>query len=745
MSVQEAQNLSERLDTLEALVTSRDLYSASSLVRELEATQWGVLAKSPRFLLLKAMLMNQTGDFRVAIEVSNQAFDLLRDSSDNQLLALVQNENARAQQLLGHIDQAETVYRDVAATFRRAGNLLGLMDTLNRIASIRFVRADYREATRLLLEAKNYAESLVDEVRLAKIYGNLGQISIREGKLENAIEFLAVSIEKNGSVGNHPNLARAFLSLALVEIRLGNHDSARRNLRNALEIVREHGLKRELAIYYEYRAELLLSSESYDKALAAAKTAAEIAASVSPEGDLVSQSERLRAQVLLNLNRIDESEHAARKALRVAEQLDEKLEIAECLRILAEIADRNGNAVDSRQQTDYALHLLRELGAAYELANMYQSASRMSWVEEGARIHYTYMATEIFSKMGVEGLQADKGVASSLQATQSTSYGHVYVVTGASGESVRIVTANRQMRSTMCVIDRCKDSDIPILITGETGTGKDLLAKYIHCSSNRSGGNFVPVNCSAIPKELFESELFGHAKGAFTNAVDSKEGLITIAHQGTLFLNEIGELPLPLQAKLLGCIEEKRVIRVGDTSARPVDFRLVTATNRDLEEDVAAGRFRQDLYFRIAVMTIELPPLRQRIEDVFELLQHFMTENGTQVDSSTFRVEKSEYPNIQSYAWPGNIREMQNVVKLAAIEQGGDPSSILRAIDAHLGEAAFGTETESPASLAGQLAAFECDRIKKALASTDGVIRRAASLLRLPEATLRSKMRKYKI
>ncbi|MBU1469537.1 MAG: sigma 54-interacting transcriptional regulator [candidate division Zixibacteria bacterium] len=739
MSTPDSPKFRAELLQLELYSSNRDLKKAAAKVVDLESAYPNLSHNSPRFLLLKATLFNQTGDYMEAISTASKAYDLVRDTSDHELLALVQTELARASQYLGDTDRSEREYRDVAATYRRCGNTLGIIDTLNKIAGIRYLRADYDEACSLLGEAGRCAEELGDELRLARISGNLGRIAIRQGKFHDAVDKLSVSIEKHGKLGNHVSLARSFLSLALVEIRLANFDSARRNLKKALLIIREQTLRRELAIYFEYKGELLLAQGNLDKALSAANNAIEAGSAVAAEGDLLSQSERLKGQILFKLRRIDEAEESANKALHVAERIDEKLEIAESVKLLAEISDAKRCETDSKQQLEYSVALLRSLGTIYELADCFRRACELSWVDVSAKAHYQQTAIELYSTIGLDLDMFRKPEA--IEAAPQNR--HIYIVTGATGESVRIATANRQMRSILRVVNHCKDSDIPILITGETGTGKDLLAKYIHHSSIRSGGPFIPVNCSAIPKDLAESELFGHVKGSFTNAVEDKQGLVSAADGGTLFLNEIGELQKSLQAKLLGCLEEKRVARIGDTVAHPVNFRLITATNRDLEEDVSEGAFRQDLYFRIAVMTLELPPLRQRGEDLVELIKFFLCENGIRLGDVNGIFDHQSIPNILGYGWPGNIRELRNEIQLCALEYPGDPVGVVTSLEARLSKPIDSKGIESASGLSRQLAEFERNRIREALKLTDGVIRRAAQILQIPEATLRSKMRRH--
>jgi len=209
---------------------------------------------------------------------------------------------------------------------------------------------------------------------------------------------------------------------------------------------------------------------------------------------------------------------------------------------------------------------------------------------------------------------------------------------------------------------RIAQSDATVLLTGETGTGKEVFARYIHEQSPRAGKALVPVNCGAIPETLLESELFGHVRGAFTGAINSRRGRIAAADGGTLFLDEIGELPLSLQVKLLRVLQERSYEPVGSTESVPADFRLVAATNRDLAAEVAAGRFRRDLYYRLLVCPVEVPPLRARNGDVVRLFQHFWAARGERRP-----LDPAVMDALLTYDWPGNVRELENLVERLAV------------------------------------------------------------------------------
>jgi DNA-binding NtrC family response regulator len=218
------------------------------------------------------------------------------------------------------------------------------------------------------------------------------------------------------------------------------------------------------------------------------------------------------------------------------------------------------------------------------------------------------------------------------------------------------------------LIKKAARSEANILVLGESGTGKELVARAIHANSERASQPFVPVDCASLPEHLLESELFGHEKGAFTGAVKTKSGLIEMADRGTLFLDEIGELPLALQSKFLRALQERKIRRVGGTGLLDVDMRVVSATNRDLREEIAKGRFREELYYRINVIAIELPPLRERAGDV-PLLAHAFLKKYARGQPLT--LDEAALAALEAYAWPGNVRELQNVIERACVLADG--------------------------------------------------------------------------
>jgi transcriptional regulator with PAS, ATPase and Fis domain len=212
-------------------------------------------------------------------------------------------------------------------------------------------------------------------------------------------------------------------------------------------------------------------------------------------------------------------------------------------------------------------------------------------------------------------------------------------------------------------IEKVSDKDVTVLIRGESGTGKELVARAIHFGSKRKEENFVIVNCAALPSELLESELFGYSKGAFTGASYNKPGRFEKAHQGTIFLDEIGSLKFPLQSKILQILEDQKLSRLGSINEKPLDVRIIAATNTNLEEKIIAGTFRSDLYYRLNVISIVIPPLRERKEDIFLLANYFMDKYCNQLKRETIHFDDSLKEHFQRYHWPGNVRELENIIR----------------------------------------------------------------------------------
>src|SRR6185503_16893238 len=311
----------------------------------------------------------------------------------------------------------------------------------------------------------------------------------------------------------------------------------------------------------------------------------------------------------------------------------------------------------------------------------------------------------------------------------------------------QILAKSSNMQDIFRTITKIADYKTTVLITGESGVGKELVARATHQRSTRRGGPFVAVNCGAIPENLLESELFGHKKGSFTDAIADRRGLFEEADGGTLFLDEIGELPLGLQVKLLRVLEEEKIRRVGETRDVQVDVRIVTATHRDLLAETKAGRFREDLFYRLNVLHIHCPPLRERREDIPLLIEHFLARNNARLGTSVRGLDTESRRLLYEYSWQGNVRELENTIERAMVLTEGDtitandlPERVREARDPVQMQLASGE-----LSVKKTMRIIEEILIRRALQKTKGNRTRAAEILEISHRALLYKIKDYQI
>ncbi len=316
-------------------------------------------------------------------------------------------------------------------------------------------------------------------------------------------------------------------------------------------------------------------------------------------------------------------------------------------------------------------------------------------------------------------------------------------------EFAGMVGKSRAMQELFAMVDKIAPTKVTVLILGESGVGKELVARAIHAKSHRADGPFVVVNCGAIPEGLIESELFGHEKGAFTGATHAKPGLFDAADGGTLFLDEVGELPLPVQVKLLRVLQERTIRSVGGMQDRQVDVRIVAATNRDLEAEVRAGRFREDLYYRLNVIGLTVPPLRDRREDILPLIDHFLDRHAPRPG---MRFSREAQRLLLDYELPGNVRELENLVERAVTLADGDeigpevfPPEVRGARPTFDESVLEGGELPEGFDLQAWLDGFEKKMLERALEQSKGVKMEAARLLGISFRSFRYRLAKYRM
>ena len=305
-----------------------------------------------------------------------------------------------------------------------------------------------------------------------------------------------------------------------------------------------------------------------------------------------------------------------------------------------------------------------------------------------------------------------------------------------------IVVQSKAMRKIFELIKKVAKHKSSVLITGESGTGKELVARAIHYHSDRKNKALISVNCGAIPENLLESELFGHVKGAFTDAIKSKRGLFEMAHEGTMFLDEVGELPQNLQVKLLRVLQDGEIRRVGDTQASHVDVSIIAATAKDLAEEVKNNRFREDLYYRLNVLPVHLPPLRERREDVSPLVGHFIGVYNKKLGLQIQGASKKAMERFLQYSWPGNVRELENIIERAMILAENDIIDV-DLLPMHMKGSEGAPPIPSGLSIKKNAREMEINLIKEALMKTGGNRLRAARMLEISHKALLYKIKDY--
>jgi transcriptional regulator with AAA-type ATPase domain len=480
------------------------------------------------------------------------------------------------------------------------------------------------------------------------------------------------------------------------------------------------------------------------------------ALALAPKGDIVAELRRRRAEAFLLLERRGDAYAEAKAALEHCRTLGDRYEEAATYRVLALAAAAMGKPAEAQDWFDQGFAMFADIETPYEWGKLWMAYGDWVSPENPAKARDAYSNAErLWEAMGAKAKLAEVHARLEAVGARLAPPSESTVTTAPSGtagprrtarpttglprrsewalEHFGIVTRSPHVLDLLEQTGRLALRNIPILVLGESGVGKELVAHGIHKLSGRPG-SFVPINCGGIPRELVESEMFGHTRGSFTGAQADKPGLFEQAVNGTVFLDEVAEMPAEAQTRLLRFLESGEVRRVGQTAHRIIDVRIVAATNRSREDLEAGDRFRHDLYYRLGNANITLPPLRQRGEDVGLLLEHFWRK-ACEVENDPPRLSPEAKRKMESYSWPGNIRQLKHVV--TRIVATANPGSVVQADDIYL---------EGPrvaGSLAEAIEDQERQRITEALQAVHGSRTEAARLLGMARTTLLGKMKRY--
>jgi tetratricopeptide (TPR) repeat protein len=604
----------------------------------------------------------------------------------------------------------------------------------------------WREAERHLREAVEAYRSGRDEIRNLRASLNLAILLRKVGKVAEAADIFKEGMQRARRLAVPIGICRYGLELATLAVIERDADEGRRYLRIAREATEAQGYQRERILALEIDGQLSELAGDLDRALDVYLAGLDLARVLAKEGDLESELLRRAGGICLQKGRIPEGRRFIDEALVLSRKVHDAYGYGICLRILGQLELAGGLAgsgvghlQDSARELGSLSPWSHELAvtelvlgkALLEQSSPGASASAVAHLLEARRIYSSLGISQavrnldevIFSSAGV-------GAAPGLRPADQLGDARAASRYGANPGQYGIVTEDERLVGDL---ERWGPTEARILIEGETGVGKELMAKALHAMSRRREGPFVAVDCGALSETLADSELFGHARGAFTGAIRGRTGLVEAANGGTLFLDEIGELSEVLQVKLLRVLEESVVRRVGENGPRQVDVRVMSATARDLWAEVEAGRFRRDLYYRLKTVLIRVPSLRERPHDIDPLLDYYLQ---LYAERHGIRAELSRQARaaLAAYSWPGNVRELKNVME--ALVLSSTDGGIIEA-----DQVAEFTADQSSEGLKDRIADMERDEIERVMKVCGGNRTKAARMLGISRKTLWQKLK----
>jgi DNA-binding NtrC family response regulator/tetratricopeptide (TPR) repeat protein len=723
---------------LEALMDKRDFAGAVKYYddnRDAIASADGSQAATSAHLTARAFA--SLSDYPNALKTARIAQNLMSGSGDTLVLAELFLTIGGIQRDSGMMKEAEKAFRDAESIFRRNDSIEGQSRALNALAGLFFRVQDYKNSLATLMEAITIAKRLGDKKKLAFMMGNIGRIHTFNGSFSEAVKHLQINIDLSTELGDWLEVGRASLSLAYVHIQSGDYDNAEQLLDSAYRHILARDSKRDEVIYLTYLGELEYRRGQLDRGREILQSGLALANRIASGSSLAARVMRHLAEVHMRMGSCRLSSRMTASALNIFERSGDKVETGALYKIKGMIAEAGGKCDHAKECYIKALDLLAESSVRFEKADALVAAGQSPLFSERQRITYLLRADEFYTRNQLT-LRAQK-VQKLINAIDYPPSNPSRKQKNKSSVKTGYLTACEKIKSFLAQLEIIGRSELPLFLSGETGVGKDHMVRYYHQVS-RPDGPFISINCASVPETLLESELFGYKRGSFTGAVSSRIGLFPAANGGVLFLDEIGDMPLSLQAKLLGVLESRTVTPLGSTTPVKFDVKLVVATNRNLEEMVEAGTFRRDLFYRISGISFEIPPLRERQEDIVLLTNHFLRAANLLNETETAPTELiSRFVN---YQWPGNVRELNHIVKkmevMAEMAAEGDLVNLAGTILSN-------DLPETDCSLFDKVENFERKLITEALLAAGGNKSEAARMLGIHEATVRTKLKRYGI
>lgn len=643
---------------------------------------------------------------------------------------------------LNEMNAAHKAFQDAESLFRRFGSPEGQCRALNKLAGLYYHRNDFRNALSVLMDAVEIARQLDDRRKLAFMMGNIGRIHLFTGELGEAKKHLTINIKLSEELGDDLEAGRAYLSLGYLYIQMEDFPKASEALESARVLINAVNSKRDEVIYLTYLGELCYRQGDFEQSRKALDSALSLVETSDADIMQVGTIHRHLAELYLRMNRFRIARRHASRGISIMRKSDNKVELGALYKISALISAESGKEQQGRRQMHKALDLLEESGVRWEKAEALVASGGSTLFNRRQRMTHLFRAEEFFVRSGMTVRLSQVARHITMLESESVSLkDQSSPVEKKTVSDTDFLTRCPEIISFKKQLPILARADLPLLLTGETGVGKDHMARYYH-SLVRPDGPFIAINCASVPESLLESELFGYSKGAFTGASGSKSGLFVEANGGVLLLDEIGDMPLALQTKLLGVLERRKVIPLGSTQETDLDILVVAASNCDLEQMTAEGRFRRDLYYRLSGITFEIPPLRARKEDIALLVERFM--HDSKLLSEEVQITPELLNAFLSHDWPGNVRELYNRVKrleiLCDMASQGDLVELTHSLFGNAPES-----SEESRSLFERVEKFECDLITQAILLAGGNKSKAARILGVHEATVRTKVKRYGI
>jgi DNA-binding NtrC family response regulator len=668
-------------------------------------------------------------------ESAERALELADGCGDLSLAALALDLLGRHAYRQGQLPRARDFYEQALALYQRIGDKASSAAVRNNLGLVHKNLCEWDAAISHLLAALELHRASGRFAKTGDPLTNLGVVYQKSGDWKRAAEAFGQAQQVYASVGDQLRLNIVAIGLGTIARLERRFAEAHDLLTGALSRARDLGAKREEVLALEFLGEVELDQGHGEAALAFCREGLPLAERVAAEGDLVLEVERRRAEALLQLGRLDEAEVSILRAQKLARLTQDRFEHAITCRVVASIAWARGQRDEAFRSWNEAVTRFNDCRARFELARTLLDFGRAHEDAAMGRRHL-FRAVALFAELGTpHWLEvAERDLQHALTVAPEPAAIRPSSLLGRRLRAPSLVACSSEMRRVEHLSQRAAGTDLSVIITGETGVGKELVARTIHSLSSRQGRPFLAVNCGALRADLALSQLFGHRKGAFTGAHVDSAGLVEAAHGGTLFMDEVGELPADVQVTLLRFLESGEYLRLGETQVRRADVRLIAATNRELHDEKL---FRRDLLFRLNEIEIRVPELRQRREDIVPLARHFLAFYGG-IGGPRLAAEAESL--LVSYGWPGNVRELENVMKRVAALHSGDDEVDAVAMIPFLSDPSRSARAPEP-----RIERDDREVILSAYSEARGNKSRVAQILGISRKTLYARLKRLKI